>query len=113
MPSTVLPKSFQIPDPEDQLIGQPVATDDNEKRIKDHNTITAPIITQDVFRMLGECVYPQKALYGQVLSQNLYGATEPEQPQFSKVYVNSNTPFSAVICGVQASGSIISNGFCF
>jgi hypothetical protein len=101
MSSTTVPFNVHMPDPEDRLMGQPVATDDYEKRMKDHNTITAPIITQDVFRILGDNVYPQKVLYGQVLSQTLHGTTEPEQLQSSKLYVNSNTPFSAVICGVQ------------
>lgn len=67
-----------------------------------HSRKTAPVFTGDVFDAAGTNVFPQRALYGQVMLQSAEGF--PEQLLNRKIYINSNAPFSALVCGVQGSG---------
>ena len=57
---------------------------------------TAPIITGDAFDALGSSNFPQRALYGRILE------TSTRAPVNSpKLYINTNAPFSGIVCGVQ------------
>ncbi|EIN14675.1 hypothetical protein PUNSTDRAFT_140908 [Punctularia strigosozonata HHB-11173 SS5] len=69
---------------------------------RDHATITAPVFTGEALALAGESTFPQHALYGRVLAQEATGFAPTIQ--FSEVLVNSNAPFSALVCGVQGSG---------
>ena len=66
-----------------------------------HALRTAPIITGDAFAELGPDLVPQRAVYGQVLSQHAAGF--PLHPQAPQLYINTNAPFSGMLCGVQVS----------
>lgn len=64
-----------------------------------HSHRTAPILTGDAARILGNTVVPQRAVYGRLLSQHIDGVEQ--LPTTPKLYINSNAPFSAVVCGLQ------------
>ncbi|KAF8651072.1 hypothetical protein AX16_004934 [Volvariella volvacea WC 439] len=68
----------------------------------DHSYKTAPVITGDAAEVLGQGVIPQRAVYGGILSQFVDG--EEYRASTRKLYINTNAPFSAVICGLQGSG---------
>jgi hypothetical protein len=93
MPSTIL-------DPEDELlsIGSSQAYPGDEP---DHADRTAPVFTKEALDVLGEDVLPQRALYGSILAQRATGLPETLEPSKAKLYVNTNSPFSGVVCGVQ------------
>lgn len=83
-------------DPEEDLLGDdPLHTTSTTRRA----LTTAPVFTADALAALGEDTVPQRAVYGRVLAQKASGF--PLHPQSPKLYVNTNTPFSAVVCGVQ------------
>jgi hypothetical protein len=65
----------------------------------DHSVRTAPIFTRDALDVVGEIGLPQRAVYGSVISQHAPGF--PTRLSDPKVYINTNAPFSALICGVQ------------
>jgi hypothetical protein len=67
----------------------------------DHAIITAPVFTGDALDQASEKTFPQHALYGRVISQEV--ATFPSTPRRPELLINSNAPFSAVVCGVQVS----------
>jgi hypothetical protein len=46
--------------------------------------------------------FPQRAVIGSIVSQHAHGF--PKTTSNPKLYLNVNTPFSALICGVQGSG---------
>lgn len=77
---------------------------DTRGRSKDHELNTAPIITRDAYVAAAyrECA-TQYGVLGSILSihnkNNL-----PYKPVNPQLYVNTNAPFSAVVCGVQGSG---------
>ncbi|GJE88158.1 hypothetical protein PsYK624_042410 [Phanerochaete sordida] len=87
-------------DPELELLGQQLADDDSTGSL--HAFKTAPIFTGAVFDELGPAILPQRALYGRVITQ--HAMNFPLHPMASKLYINTNAPFSALICGVQGSG---------
>lgn len=69
-----------------------------------HSTRTAPVFTSAALDILGPTVIPQRAVYGSVISSHCQShsvATQSERP--SKLYVNTNAPFSAVVCGLQVN----------
>ena len=68
-----------------------------------HTFKTAPVITGDAFEALGAQCIPQKAVYGALYSQHGVGAAALIRSP--KVYINMNTPFSALVCGVQVRGA--------
>ena len=63
-----------------------------------HALKTAPIITGDAFNVMGSTVFPQRALYGSILETS--NGARVKSP---KLYINTNAPFSGIICGVQVS----------
>lgn len=75
----------------------------------DHSLRTAPILSGDAASLLGPDLVPQRAVYGRILGQVIDGDEQgaPVQPQ---VYINSNAPFSAVVCGLQVRVFVL---FCF
>jgi hypothetical protein len=83
---------------EDDLLGLEEATGD-DGFAADHSVRTAPIFTRDALDLVGEAVLPQRALYGRVLGQHAPGF--PTHLHDPKLYINTNAPFSALVCGVQ------------
>jgi hypothetical protein len=67
----------------------------------EHATKTAPVFTEDVLRALGPDVFPQRGFYGRVVEQRADGL--PLKPIHPGMYINTNAPFSALVCGVQVS----------
>ncbi|KAI0344940.1 hypothetical protein BDW22DRAFT_1469295 [Trametopsis cervina] len=88
------------PDPELDLLGDDPSTEYTAGA--HHSSRTAPVFSGDALDMLGTSVFPQRALYGRLISQ--HAPQLAERPSVPKVYINTNTPFSAVVCGVQGSG---------
>lgn len=78
----------------------------------DHSLRTAPILSGDAASLLGPDLIPQRAVYGRILRQVIDGDEQgaPVQPQ---VYINSNAPFSAVVCGLQVRVWACVFLFCF
>ncbi|KAG2751063.1 hypothetical protein P692DRAFT_20831735 [Suillus brevipes Sb2] len=70
---------------------------------KDHEIQTAPLITREAYIAAGYKKHStQYGVMGQALSIHLKSSTYvPVDP---RLYVNTNTPFTAVVCGVQGSG---------
>lgn len=92
-------------DPEYSLLQNFPSAPFAEEAGADHSLRTAPILTGDAFAVAGERVFPQRALLGRIIAQEVEGL--PKAVVSPKLYINSNAPFSAVVCGVQAScGSV-------
>lgn len=67
----------------------------------DHSLRTAPILSGDAAALLGPDIVPQRAVYGRILSQVIDSQGDEQRPVEPQVYINSNAPFSAVVCGLQ------------
>ncbi|EKM51770.1 uncharacterized protein PHACADRAFT_150450 [Phanerochaete carnosa HHB-10118-sp] len=87
-------KSFVIPG---QDLLQPGKTEPSPEVSR-----TTPVLTGDALEILGPERYPQRALYGHIVSQ--CAAEFRSHPANPMLYVNTNTPFNALVCGVQGSG---------
>ena len=85
-------------DPELDLLEDTQVDADNDSALH-HAVKTAPAFTGDAFEILGSQALPQRALYGRLISQ--HAPELPEQPSSPKLYINTNAPFSALVCGVQ------------
>ncbi|KAG1755860.1 hypothetical protein EDB19DRAFT_1663375 [Suillus lakei] len=73
-------------------------------RSKDHELRTAPIITRDAYVAAGYREgATQYGVLGSILSIHNKNNV-PYKPVNPQLYVNTNAPFSAVVCGVQGSG---------
>jgi hypothetical protein len=83
---------------EDELLALDEVTGNNAQAA-DHSIRTAPIFTRDALDVVGEGVLPQRALYARVLGQHSPGF--PTNLMDPKLYINTNAPFSALVCGVQ------------
>ncbi|KAG6371854.1 hypothetical protein JVT61DRAFT_8851 [Boletus reticuloceps] len=70
---------------------------------RDHEVRTAPLITREAYVAGGFAkMSMQYGVIGEALSiQSTFGVYEPVDP---RLYINTNAPFSAVVCGVQGSG---------
>ncbi|KAG9048457.1 hypothetical protein FS837_012831 [Tulasnella sp. UAMH 9824] len=69
-----------------------------------HQLVTAPLITRDAFTFgdgLANAV-PQYGVLGSIVSVHAQGMVEVHNDD--RIYLNTNAPFSAVVCGVQGSG---------
>ncbi|KAG8898820.1 hypothetical protein FRB99_007129, partial [Tulasnella sp. 403] len=70
-----------------------------------HERRTAPLVTRDAYRLaeagLGRAI-PQYGVLGSIISINDQSGAEPFVDP--RLYLNTNAPFSAVVCGVQGSG---------
>lgn len=73
-------------------------------RSKDHELQTAPIITRDAY--VAACYREGATQYGVLGSiLSIHNKNHlPYKPVNPQLYVNTNAPFSAVVCGVQGSG---------
>jgi hypothetical protein len=91
----------RIPDYDLIDYGDSEATVDDHRLVRDHSIATAPVFTEDAYNALGPIVFPEKAVYGRLLSQKLGTSSEASHQICPCVYVNTNAPFSAVVCGVQ------------
>ena len=91
-------------DPELDLLGQDPSLSE-EGSASDHARRTAPVFTGEALQILGPSIMPQRALYGRLISQ--HSSNLPEKAAVPKVYINTNAPFSAVICGVQVSRPVL------
>lgn len=69
-----------------------------------HSMRTAPLFTNEALNVIGTTVLPQRPVYGNVL----HSPTSKEPSPLTKLYVNTNTPFSAVVCGLQVRVFIFS-----
>ncbi|KNZ58270.1 uncharacterized protein VP01_1961g3 [Puccinia sorghi] len=67
----------------------------------EHSDRNAVLVTGDAEK-LSPGKFPQRAVLGTILSQHARGF--PKTIENPKLYLNVNSPFSALICGVQGSG---------
>ncbi len=95
--------SSDIFDPEQELLGADGSLENDSDSAANHSLRTAPVFTGDAFNVLGPNILPQRALYGHLISQHV--PNFPGQGKSRKVYINTNSPFSALVCGVQVSGT--------
>jgi hypothetical protein len=91
--------------PEHSLLGDGSPGDGFPGDVGHHALKTAPIFTEDVLHAVGPAVFPQRAFYGRVVSQHVDGL--PGKTGLPGVYVNTNAPFSALVCGVQVSTFVL------
>ncbi|KAI0736127.1 hypothetical protein C8Q72DRAFT_872639 [Fomitopsis betulina] len=62
----------------------------SEAGLEDHELQTAPVMTRGAYKTAGgRAILPQRGLLGSVVE---------------RLYLNTNAPFSALVCGVQGSG---------
>lgn len=95
-------------DPELDLLSDEPGPGEGTASASDHALRTAPIFTGDAFEELTHHVFPQRALYGKVVSQHTTSSSQPDEQFSPKLYINTNSPFSALVCGVQvASDSVM------
>jgi hypothetical protein len=86
-------------EPEDELLS--LSHNHGGASGPDHAVRTAPVFTRQALNIVGDRVLPQRALYGSVLAQRAPGFPENIDSPDAKVYMNTNAPFSGVVCGVQ------------
>ncbi|KAH9849873.1 hypothetical protein C2E23DRAFT_870336 [Lenzites betulinus] len=69
----------------------------------EHEMITAPLLSREAYVAAGMLQKrSQYGVFGSLTAIREKGATYT--PQDPRLYVNTNAPFSAVVCGVQGSG---------
>ncbi|KAG8743267.1 hypothetical protein FRC12_015090 [Ceratobasidium sp. 428] len=68
----------------------------------DHELKTAPLVTREALDMGVNEHVKQYGLLGQVAA--VYSKSRSERFRDPRIYVNTNAPMSAVVCGVQGSG---------
>ncbi|KAG8991919.1 hypothetical protein FRB93_002539 [Tulasnella sp. JGI-2019a] len=66
-----------------------------------HEVITAPLMTRDAYQLVATGI-PQYGVIGSIISVHAHNAVEHHSDP--RLYLNTNTPFSAIVCGVQGSG---------
>lgn len=86
-------------EPELDLLGDDPSISEEGSAAMNHARRTAPVLTGDALSILGSNLIPQRALYGRIISQHSQGI--PERATIPQIYINTNAPFSAVVCGVQ------------
>ncbi|KAA1119465.1 hypothetical protein PGT21_026435 [Puccinia graminis f. sp. tritici] len=67
----------------------------------EHSTRNAVLVTGEAEKS-SPGQFPQRAVVGSIVGQYAHGF--PRIPPNPKLYLNVNTPFSTLICGVQGSG---------
>jgi hypothetical protein len=98
-PSSDAPAPFEL---EDELLSYESSDSNVEGGAgTDHAVRTASIFTRDALDALGDEVFPQRALYASVLEQHASGFPISIPRSKAKAYINTNAPFSGLICGVQ------------
>ncbi|KAH8106066.1 hypothetical protein BXZ70DRAFT_918051 [Cristinia sonorae] len=69
----------------------------------DHELRTAPLLTRSAYLAAGfHGINSQYGVLGSALA--VYDQAERDVPEDPRLYVNTNAPFSALVCGVQGSG---------
>jgi hypothetical protein len=86
--------------PEDELLSLDILRSENGCGL-DHSVRTAPVFTNDVLDVVGDKVLPQRALFGGILSQEASPHSVGSRSSNKKLYINTNSPFSGIVCGVQ------------
>ncbi|KAJ3490105.1 hypothetical protein NLI96_g1681 [Meripilus lineatus] len=82
------------------LLGHPVADVQDQSK---HELMTAPLLTREAYLEAG--FYAHVTQYGVLGSaKRIYDHNEYEIPAEERLYINTNAPFSALVCGVQGSG---------
>lgn len=82
-------------DPEFALLGGR-DLDVDDVGIANQSRKTAPMFTGDALNAVGSTIFPQRALYGRIIDSST--SAEVELP---KLFINTNAPFSGIVCGVQ------------
>ncbi|KAH7916101.1 hypothetical protein BJ138DRAFT_685652 [Hygrophoropsis aurantiaca] len=78
-------------------------SNDTRNRSKDHEMRTAPILTRDAYAVAGYRDHmTQYGVLGRALT--IYNKMAGYTPIDPRLYVNTNAPLSAIVCGVQGSG---------
>ncbi|KAF5321273.1 hypothetical protein D9619_000751 [Psilocybe cf. subviscida] len=91
-----------------QLIDEDDASsDENTQTLGDHDLNTAPLFTRDGYlraRQAGRAT--QYGVFGKIkdIKLDLIYKGESEKVDEPRLYLNTNAPFSAIVCGVQGSG---------
>ncbi|RDB22698.1 hypothetical protein Hypma_010340 [Hypsizygus marmoreus] len=71
--------------------------------IESHDLSTAPLFTRDAYTSAEySTIASQYGLLGRVISTHFKSSVDT--PADPRLYLNTNAPFSAVVCGVQGSG---------
>jgi hypothetical protein len=72
----------------------------------DHELKTAPLLTRGAYRTKKmRQVVGQYGVFGTITESKLpQTPTSMQNDEFTRLYLNTNTPFSALVCGVQGSG---------
>ncbi|KZT65188.1 hypothetical protein DAEQUDRAFT_677220 [Daedalea quercina L-15889] len=75
----------------------------DERDTNDHELQTAPVFTREAYVQAGgpEC-FPQRGLIGSIVK--VTGPCHNDVAEDKRIYLNTNAPFSALVCGVQGSG---------
>ncbi|KAI0677006.1 hypothetical protein C8Q78DRAFT_961710 [Trametes maxima] len=71
----------------------------------DHEVITAPLLTREAYTAVG--LHTKQSPYGVLGSLTAIRdakAGNSFTPRDPRLYINTNAPFSAIVCGVQGSG---------
>ncbi|KDQ18207.1 hypothetical protein BOTBODRAFT_52993 [Botryobasidium botryosum FD-172 SS1] len=76
----------------------------SESSGKSHENVTAPLFTRGVLDNGDAQELRQYAVYGEMMSVHSQDFIHKPVDNPSRLYVNMNAPFSAVVCGVQGSG---------
>ncbi|TFK43390.1 hypothetical protein BDQ12DRAFT_642878 [Crucibulum laeve] len=73
-------------------------------RLSSHDLDTAPLLTRDAFNIITthSDYATQYGVLGRTLS--IYNKSAAETLTDERLYINTNAPFSAIVCGVQGSG---------
>jgi len=90
---------------ESQLTSLASNVDGNDLDV-DHELKTAPLLTRGAYRTkkMRQAV-GQYGVFGTITESRLpQTPTSMQNDEFSRLYLNTNTPFSALVCGVQGSG---------
>jgi hypothetical protein len=92
---------------EADLLGPDVSHDEDALQVNkhDHAVVTASIFSGDVLGVVDVHSFPQRALYDRLISQ--HGNGLPTRANDSRVFINTNAPFSALVCGVQVSAGTL------
>ncbi|KZT72717.1 hypothetical protein DAEQUDRAFT_805007, partial [Daedalea quercina L-15889] len=79
---------------------------DDHRDSSDHELRTAPIVTREAFIAAGgHASFPQRGLLGSVVEiYDKSGTRTYDGGGEQRIYLNTNTPFSTLVCGVQGSG---------
>ncbi|KIY52355.1 hypothetical protein FISHEDRAFT_63890 [Fistulina hepatica ATCC 64428] len=99
---------FELPTPHSSPTTAPAVSegedeDDDGVGVITHDLDTAPLFTRDAYLHSDFKGRPtQYGVLGQLLTVNNKGSSH--KPDDNRLYINTNSPFSALVCGVQGAG---------